>query len=56
MKRNQERPRTPPARQANGPKREEEPRPRKRPGWMRDKELDRSINAAVQDGDSSRER
>jgi hypothetical protein len=40
----------------NGSKREEEPKPRTRPGWMRDEELDRSINAAVQDGDYSRER
>jgi hypothetical protein len=55
MKRNQQkRPRILPTR--NGTKREQEPRPRKRPGWMRDEELDRSINAAVQDGDYSRER
>jgi hypothetical protein len=37
-------------------KREPEPKARKRQGWMRDEELDRSINAAVQDGDYSRER
>jgi hypothetical protein len=56
MKRNQQkRLGTPPGRQ-NGSKRQEEPKPRKRPGWMRDEELDRSINAAVQDGDYSRER
>jgi hypothetical protein len=45
-----------PARHSNGSKRQEEPKPRKRPGWMRDEEIDRSINAAVQDGDYSRER
>ena len=57
MKRNpQKRPGDPPGRHANGSKREEEPKPRKRPGWMRDEELDRSINAAVQDSDYSRER
>lgn len=57
MKRDQQkRPRIPPTRNGNGSKREEEPKPRKRPGWMRDEELDRSINAAVQDGDYSRER
>lgn len=59
MKRNQQkRPRVLPARQANGngSKGEDKARPRKRPGWMRDEELDRSINAAVQDGDYSRER
>ena len=57
MKRNQQkRPRILPVRNGNGSKREEEPKPRKRPGWMRDEELDRSINAAVQDGDYSRER
>jgi hypothetical protein len=56
MKRNQQkRLGTPPGRQ-NGSKRQEEPKPRKRPGWMRDEELDRSINAAVQDSDYSRER
>jgi hypothetical protein len=32
-------------------KSEDKAKPRKRPGWMRDAELDRSINAAVQDGD-----
>jgi hypothetical protein len=57
MKRNQQkRPRIPPTRDGNGSKPKEEPKPRKRPGWMRDEELDRSINAAVQDGDYSRER
>jgi hypothetical protein len=59
MKRNQQkRPRILPVRngKGNGSKREEQPKPRKRPGWMRDEELDRSINAAVQDGDYSRER
>ncbi len=59
MERNQQkRPRTSPVRNGNGngSKREEKPKPRKRPGWMRDEELDRSINAAVQDGDYSRER
>jgi hypothetical protein len=57
MKRNhQKRLRLLPGRSGNGSKREEEPKPRKRPGWMRDEELDRSINAAVQDGDYSRER
>jgi hypothetical protein len=45
-----------PGRHTNGSKRQKEPKPRKRPGWMRDEELDRSINAAVQDGDYSRER
>jgi hypothetical protein len=43
-------------RHGNGSKREEEREPRKRPGWTRDEELDRSINAAVQDGDYPRER
>ena len=57
MKRNQpKRPRILPARNGNGSKRGQEPKPRKRPGWMGDEELDRSINAAVQDGDYSRER
>jgi hypothetical protein len=57
MKRNQQkRFRLVPERNGNGSKREEEPQPRKRPGWMRDEELDRSINAAVQDSDYSRER
>jgi hypothetical protein len=58
MKRtNQKRLRVPPTRNGTGSKREEDdPRPRKRPGWMRDEELDRSINAAVQDSDYSRER
>jgi hypothetical protein len=45
-----------PRRHANGSKRQEEPKSRKRAGWMRDEELDRSINAAVQDSDNSRER
>jgi hypothetical protein len=46
-----------PGRQATkGSEREDERKPRKRPGWMRDEEIDRSINAAVQDGDYSRER
>jgi len=40
----------------NGSKPEDKAKPRKRPGWMRDEELDRSINAAVQDGDYTRER
>jgi hypothetical protein len=57
MKRTQQkRPRVLPERNGNGSKREEDTKPRKRPGWMRDEELDRSINAAVQDGDYSRER
>jgi hypothetical protein len=57
MKRsNQKRPRILPLRLVNGPKREDKAKPRDRPGWMRDAELDRSINAAVQDGDYSRER
>jgi hypothetical protein len=57
MKRNQQkRLRILPLRNGNGSKREEDTRPRKRSGWMRDEELDRSINAAVQDGDYSRER
>jgi hypothetical protein len=57
MKRNQQkRPRTLPERQVNGSKREEKLKPRERPAWMRDAELDRSINAAVQDGDYSTER
>ena len=57
MKRNQQkRFRILPGRHETSSKRDEEPRPRKRAGWMRDEELDRSINAAVQDGDYSRER
>jgi hypothetical protein len=44
-----------PGRHASGSKREES-RPRDRPAWMRDRDLDRSINAAVQDGDYTRER
>jgi hypothetical protein len=56
MKRNQQkRPRILPERR-NGSKREEKSKPRDRPGWTRDAELDRSINAAVQDGDYSAER
>jgi hypothetical protein len=54
VKRNQEkRPRDPPERDHSGSDREAKRKPRKRPGWMRDVELDRSINAAVQDGDYS---
>jgi hypothetical protein len=47
-----------PERHVNGSKGEGKGngKPRKRPGWMRDEELDRSINAAVQDGDYTRER
>ena len=57
MRRNQhKRPRVPPERQLTGSEREVKGKPRKRPGWMRDVELDRSINAAVQDGDDSDER
>ncbi len=57
MKRNQQkRPRIPPERHVNGSKREEKLKPRERPAWMRDAELERSINAAVQDGDYSDER
>jgi hypothetical protein len=57
MKRNnQKRLKLLPGRNGNGSKRDEETKTRKRPGWMRDEELDRSINAAVQDGDYSRER
>jgi hypothetical protein len=56
MKRHQKRLRILPIRNGTGSKREEGDKPRKRPGWMRDEELDRSINAAVQDGDYSRER
>ena len=57
MKRNQQkRPRILPERQVNGSKREEKRKPRERPGWMRDAELERSINAAVQDGDYSADR
>lgn len=56
MKRNQQkRPRILPER-LNRLKREENAKSRKRPGWMRDAELDRSINAAVQDGDYSPDR
>ena len=43
------RPSTPPERRVNGAKREEKAKPRKRPGWTRDAEIERSINAAVQD-------
>ena len=51
MKRNQQkRPRILPVR-INRSKREDKAKPRVRAGWMRDAELDRSINAAVQDGD-----
>lgn len=39
----------------NGSKREDKAKPRERPAWMRDAELERSINAAVQDGDYSRD-
>ena len=57
MKRNQQkRPRILPEKHVNGSKREEKPKPRERPGWMRDAELERSINAAVQDGDYPAER
>jgi hypothetical protein len=56
MKRHQKRLRILPIRNGTGSKREEGDKPRKRQGWMRDEELDRSINAAVQDGDYSRER
>ena len=58
MKRNQQkRPRFLPERHVNGSKGGEgSGKPRKRPGWMRDEELDRSINAAVQNGDYTRER
>jgi hypothetical protein len=57
MKRNQQkRPRAEPERHVNGSKREDKAKPRERRGWMRDAELDRSINAAVQDGDYSAER
>ena len=50
MKRNQQkRLRLLPGRRVNGSKPEKTPR--KPQGWMRDEELDRSINAAVQDGD-----
>jgi hypothetical protein len=45
-----------PERRVNGLKRDDKPRPRKRPAWKRDAELERSINAAVQDGDYSAER
>jgi hypothetical protein len=40
----------------NGSKSDERSRPRDRPAWMRDRDLDRSINAAVQDGDYARDR
>ncbi|MGH3043934.1 MAG: hypothetical protein ACRDM2_04325 [Gaiellaceae bacterium] len=57
MKRNQQkRPEVVPERRVNGLKRDDKPRLRKRPAWMRDAELERSINAAVQDGDYSAER
>ena len=57
MKRNQQkRPRAVPEPHVNGSKREDKAKPRERRGWMRDAELDRSINAAVQDGDYSAER
>lgn len=57
MKRsNQKRPRILPLRLVKGSKRVDKAKPRERPGWMRDAELDRSINAAVQDGDYSRDR
>ena len=56
MKRNQQRPEVVPERRVNGLKRDDKPRPRKRPAWKRDAELERSINAAVQDGDYSAER
>jgi len=58
MKRNQQkRPRILPERHVNGSKGEERRKPRERPsGWMRDGELDRSINAAVQDGEDSDDR
>jgi hypothetical protein len=57
MKRNQQkRPRILPERPVNGSKREDKAKPRERKDWMRDAELDRSINAAVQDGDYSAER
>jgi hypothetical protein len=57
MERNQQkRPRGLAKRHVNESKEGDKAPPRKRQGWMRDKELDRSINAAVQDGDDSRER
>jgi hypothetical protein len=57
VKRNQQkRPVVEPARQRNGSNRPGKSKPGERPGWMRDAELDRSINAAVQDGDQQRER
>lgn len=52
----QKRPKTVPERHSNGSNREDKARPRERTGWTRDAELDRSINAAVQDGDYSAER
>lgn len=56
MKRNQQkRPRILPERLTRS-KREDKAKPRVRAGWMRDAELDRSINAAVQDGDDSADR
>ena len=49
MKRNnQKRPGTLAERPVKGSK--DKVRARERPGWMRDAELERSINAAVQDG------
>jgi hypothetical protein len=57
MRRNQhKRPAATPERDANGSKHEKKARPRERPGWMRDAELERSVNAAVQDADYSRDR
>ena len=56
MKRNQQkRPKILPERLTRS-KREGKAKPRVRAGWMRDAELDRSINAAVQDGDYSADR
>jgi len=56
MKRNQQKlPRILPALLTRS-KREDKVKRRVRAGWMRDAELDRSINAAVQDGDYSADR
>jgi hypothetical protein len=53
MKRDQQQRPKVPERDLGGSEREAKRKPRKRLRWWRDVELDRSINAAVQDSDSS---
>jgi hypothetical protein len=51
---NPERRENPPSPAANRPEQGEQKRPKRRPKWLRDVEVKRSVNAAVQDADFDR--